>query len=279
MVSFRLPRGAQLKTGLLQQVFRLMFGAENLRLLTDLDGQAGGDRGEQPHLAYPDYYTSQNFHGIQGGYLNPLAAVTYDRVTALASPPYEGWVRQRLINRIQGNPQTMLDLGCGTGSSTVRLKQAFPGATVTGLDLSPLMLAMAARKAQKLDVRVQWRQGLAEATDLPPQQYDLVTASFLFHEVPPPIAQGILQSCFRLVKPGGQVLILDGDQRKLNRATWLIRLFREPYSQVYAQGCTTEWMQNAGFTAVQTDYFGWIHQLTDGFRPMNSQDCSLSTNR
>ena len=270
MVSFLSTRVAQLKDKGLQQGFRLMFGAENLRLLTHLDWQTAGDRFKQSHLDYPDYYTSQNYHGIPAGYLNPLAAVTYDRVSALASPPHEGWVRQRLIHKIKGNPQTVLDLGCGTGASTMGLKQAFPAATVTGLDLSPLMLVMASHKAQTSGVTLQWRHDLAEAPQAPAESYDLVTASFLFHEVPPGVGQRILNACFRLVKPGGQVLILDGDQRKLARATWLIHLFQEPYSQVYAQGCLTESMQAAGFTAVQTDYFGWIHQLTSGIKPVAS---------
>jgi ubiquinone/menaquinone biosynthesis C-methylase UbiE len=45
-------------------------------------------------------------------------------------------VRQSLISEIRDRPQRILDLGCGTGSMTLLLKQAFSGAVVTGLDLS-----------------------------------------------------------------------------------------------------------------------------------------------
>jgi len=37
----------------------------------------------------PSYYSSQNFHGIKGGYLNSSAATSYDPITEYALPPNE----------------------------------------------------------------------------------------------------------------------------------------------------------------------------------------------
>ena len=195
-------------------------------------------------MSYPDYYL-QDFHGLAGGYLTPVAAVTYDAVTAVASPPNEARLRRQLIQSVSGRPRRILDLGCGTGSTTVRLKQAFPEAEVIGLDLSPYMLVMAQHKAQQMGVHIHWRQGLAEATTLDSSSVDLVTASMLFHEVPPTIARAVLREALRLCRPGGQVLTLDGNQTRLRHANWLVRLFREPYSQVYAAESVEEWMQGA----------------------------------
>jgi ubiquinone/menaquinone biosynthesis C-methylase UbiE len=164
----------------------------------------------------------------------------------------------------EATPQQILDLGCGTGSQTLMLKQAVPTARVTGVDLSPHMLWIADYKARQAGLSIAWTHGLAEATSLPTESFDLITICFLFHETPPSIARSILTECYRLLRAGGRVLILDGNQQILRRANWLIKLFREPYSQVYAAEDTTEWVRSAGFTTVQTRYFGWIHQLTSG---------------
>lgn len=258
-----------MKPWLLRSIMQVLIGQQNQRLYDAIDWQQESDRFRNQDLQYPHYYISQNFHGIPRGYLNAIAPITYDAITALASPPNERWIRQQLITTIQGHPQHILDLGCGTGTSTLMLKQAFPEASVTGLDVSPYMLVVAAYKAQQAALSIIWQHGLAEATGFRDHQFDLVTASFLFHETPPKISGVILQECFRLLKPGGQVLILDGNQQRLRRADWLIQLFREPYSKVYAQGDLNTWMEDARFDAVQTTPVGWIHQITSGIKSLS----------
>lgn len=245
---------------------RALIGQDNQQWVNTVDWHHESDRYRRRDLIYPHYYISQNFHGIEGGYLNPIAAITYDAVTALASPPNEIWIRQQLIAAVQEQPQQILDIGCGTGTSTLMLKQVFPTAAVTGLDLSPYTLVMAAEKARKKGVSIEWQHGLAEATGFQDDRFDLVTASFLLHETPPQISRSILQECFRLLKPEGQVLILDGNQRVLRHADWLIRLFREPYSNVYAAGSVQAWMDAAGFNATQMKAVGWIHQVNSGVK-------------
>lgn len=256
-----------LKGQVLRSLFRLCFGAERLRWYEQLDWVAECAALEDPAVVYPDYYTQPNFHGIEGGYLNAIAAVTYDRVTAIASPPHEGYVRQQLINAIADKPQRILDLGCGTGSSTILLKQAFPEAEVVGIELSPWILAVAHRRAAQAGVALDLRHGLAEATGLETGSFDLVTASFLFHEMPPARSQQVITEAQRLLKPGGQLLVLDGSQTKLRRMHWLIDLFREPYSKVYAAEQTADWLEEAGFEAVAERSVGWIQQLNWGQKP------------
>lgn len=253
---------------LLKSIFRALIGEDKLRFYETIDWQHESDRFRQAGLIYPQYYSSENFHGIEGGYLNAVAAITYDAVTAFASPPNETWIRQQLINSIKNQPEKILDLGCGTGSTTLMLKQAFEQAIVIGLDLSPYMLVVADYKAQQVGLNIQWQNRLAEETGLEEASFDLVTASFLLHETPPKISQLILQEGFRLIKPGGQLIILDGNQKRLRHADWLIKFFQEPYSKVYAAESVEAWMKVAGFEAVQTDYVGWIQQVTCGIKPI-----------
>jgi ubiquinone/menaquinone biosynthesis C-methylase UbiE len=254
----------------LKSVMSVLIGKDKLRFYSSIDWQQESDRFRKSDLIYPHYYSSQNFHGIEGGYLNSIAAITYDVVTAFASPPSETWIRQQLINAIECQPRKILDLGCGTGSATLMLKQAFGQAVVMGLDLSPYMLVVAEKKARQAGLNIQWQHGLAEDTGLEEASFDLVTASFLLHETPPKISQLILQEGFRLIKPGGQLIILDGNQKRLRHADYVIKIFQEPYSKVYAAGSVDDWMRTAFFEAVQTKYVGWIDQVTCGIKPIVS---------
>lgn len=261
----------------LSPIVRSFIDEEKLRQFYEsVDWETEGDRFRRPDLIYPYYYSSQNFHGIENGYLNPGASVSYDPITQYVLPPNETWVRQGLIDSIKGTPRRILDLGCGTGSTTLLLKQAFPQAHVFGLDLSPYMLVMADNKAKTAGLTLQWRHGDAEATGFPDGYFDLVTASLLFHETPPTVTKSILQECFRLLVPGGQVLILDGNQKTLRQTDWLTDIFEEPYIKEYAAGSVDAWAGAAGFEAVQTKDLWWVHQVTQGFKPLPVEDSATT---
>ena len=247
------------------------------RFYESIDWQAASNRLSHPGLIYPNYYSSQNFHGIENGYLNISAAVSYDPITQYALPPGEALVRQGLLDAIQSKPRRILDLGCGTGSTTLLLKQTFPQAEVVGLDLSPYMLVVAEYKAQQAGLDIQWRHGKAEQTGLPDASFDLVTASLLFHETPPAVAQAILQESYRLLTVGGEVAILDGNQKMLRQTEWLTQIFEEPYIQAYANASVDAWMGAAQFEAVSTQDLWWLHQITRGAKPLPCQSIEFES--
>ncbi|NWF60610.1 MAG: methyltransferase domain-containing protein [Fischerella sp.] len=255
----------------LSPVVRFFINEEELqRYAKSVDWEKESDRFRRADVTIPTYYSSQNFHGINGGYLNSGAAVTYDAVTQYVLPPNETWVRQALIDAIKVVPRRIIDLGCGTGSTTLMLKQAFAEAEVIGLDLSPYMLVRADHKAQSAGLDIHWRHGNAENTTLASDSFDLVTATLLFHETPPAVSEAILREAFRLLRIGGQVLILDGNQKTLRQLEWLNDVFEEPYIREYAAGSVDAWMGAAGFAAVQTQDVWWTNQVTSGIKPITA---------
>jgi ubiquinone/menaquinone biosynthesis C-methylase UbiE len=237
-----------------------------------IDWQMEADRLASPGLVYPEYYRSENFHGVEGGYLSPGAAVSYDPITRYVLPPNEEWVREGVIQSLRSQPRRILDLGCGTGSTTLVLKRRFPEATVVGLDLSPYMLVMAQYKATAEGLKVDWRHGKAEETGFEENSFDVISLSLLFHETPPGVSEAILRECFRLLRVGGEVVVLDGSQASLRQTPWLMEVFEEPYIAEYAQGDVAAWMQQAGFANVETRTHWWIHQVTRGVKPLPGQE-------
>jgi len=100
-------------------------------------------------------------------------AKTYDRFEAERARP-----SRELIARIPMAPKRIVDLGCGSGLSTLALREAFPKARIVGVDLSQDMLAAAAKRLPKLT----FQQGDAAAFDA--SGFDLVFANALFQWVP-----------------------------------------------------------------------------------------------
>lgn len=96
--------------------------------------------------------------------------------------------------------QRVLDIGCGTGRHTLRLAQA--GNRVTGMDLSPGMLAVARRKLAGLDVRLIEGDILTAPFTGP---FDAVIAALVLEHIADPA--GFFQSVARLLSPGGGVYI------------------------------------------------------------------------
>ncbi len=221
-----------------------------------------------PQVTYPDYYQHSNFHGIQNGYLNIDAAITYDPITQYVLPPGETWVRDSLVKAIQGQPRRILDLGCGTGTTTRLLKRQFPQAEVVGLDLSPQMLVVADHKARAESLDLTFRHGNAMATEWPAASFDVVCATLLFHETPPVVAKTILQESWRVLNPGGQLLVLDGNQHTLRSVDWLNTIFEEPFIRAYGQGNLDAWLGYARFEAVRTQDVFWLNQLSTARKPL-----------
>lgn len=152
-----------------------------------------------------------------------------------------------------GKVTRVLDLGCSIGQCTTALKDRFPTAEVTGLDVGLPMVRYAHKRATDLGVEVHFRQGLAEDTRLPAGQYDVILAYILFHEVPERLFKPILAEVHRLLRPGGCFTVVDApNNRNLPAANRLWLKFDahyncEPYSPAFVASDFTSLLGEAGF--------------------------------
>jgi SAM-dependent methyltransferase len=98
--------------------------------------------------------------------------------------------------------QRVLDVACGTGvlARAAAIRTGSSGA-VTGLDLSPRMLAVAARLSPTLT----WREGSAEALPFPDGAFDVVVSQFGLMFVPDPTLA--LREMIRVLTPGGRLAV------------------------------------------------------------------------
>ena len=132
----------------------------------------------------------------------------YDRVAPvydLYSAPME-WMggerrRRRLLDRAAGE---VLEVGVGTGLNLAYYPE---GVHVTGIDVSPRMLARAHDRAEASPATVDLEVGDVEALPFDDDRFDTVTATCVFCSVADPV-QG-LRELARTVQPNGRVLLLE----------------------------------------------------------------------
>ncbi len=101
---------------------------------------------------------------------------------------------------------TVLDIGCGTGSLSVAI--AALGHQVTGIDLSPAMIALAKAKAEKLALQIEFQVMEAAFPQLLPQHYEVIICRHLLWALPNP--KGVLQRWAELLKPPGRLILMEG---------------------------------------------------------------------
>lgn len=132
----------------------------------------------------------------------------YDLVTTISALSVGGVNRLRslgltaLQDKIsKGAP--VLDLCCGSGETAAPWIEA--GFAVTGLDLSPKALALAAQRTPQL----QCIEGMAEKPPLNTNQFAAIQISLALHEFSSEERRQVLKACMRLLQPGGWLVLID----------------------------------------------------------------------
>lgn len=125
----------------------------------------------------------------------------YDAMEALSERRFRVW-RPQLWSLVRG--PKVLEVGVGTGKN---LPYYPKGLAITAIDLTPGMLKRAQQRARNFNLDAELRLGDVQALDFPDNTFDTVVATCVFCSVPDPVLG--LHEIARVVKPGGQVLLLE----------------------------------------------------------------------
>jgi SAM-dependent methyltransferase len=105
--------------------------------------------------------------------------------------------------------ESVLDIGCGSGVDTI-FAAKMTGATgkVVGVDLIPEMLRRAKENLSLANLNnVTYEQASSEKLSFPDENFDVVISNGVFNLVPD--KAGALSEVFRVLKPGGRLMIAD----------------------------------------------------------------------
>jgi len=103
----------------------------------------------------------------------------------------------------------VLDLGCGTATLTLLIKQAHPEAEVTGLDGDPKALEIARNKVAKSGLKITLEEGMAFKLPYPDNSFDRVFSGLLFHHLTREDKVRTLKEVYRVLVPGGELHVAD----------------------------------------------------------------------
>lgn len=114
-----------------------------------------------------------------------------------------------LAERVAGQLQEggkVLEVAPGPGYFCIELARR-GNYTITGMDLSRTFVKMAAEKAAKAGVKVQFTQGSASNMPFPKETFDFLLCRAAFKNFADP--GGALKEMCRVLKPGGRLLLID----------------------------------------------------------------------
>lgn len=258
-----------------------------------------------PSIVYPDYYT-QAFHSYSEGNLNWEAALEVVAATISISANYwpladmgsaQSWMRGNTTFAIQKhikdyestllsvpkNTGRIMDIGCSVGASTKFLIEAFPEKDgVDAVDLSPHFLAAAkfyhttaeSPMFTELHDKITYHHTMAEDLPFPADSYDIVSISFLLHEIPTKTSEEVIAEAYRVLRPGGTLSIVDLSGKRIKSLPQPRKHFfelTEPLIRQYYKTDPIKIMENSGFKFVETKDNDPMNALWIGTKPVATE--------
>jgi ubiquinone/menaquinone biosynthesis C-methylase UbiE len=120
-------------------------------------------------------------------------------------------LRVMFADELQLRPgDRVLDVGCGTG----RLAMVFgdrvdPGGSVDGIDAAAEMIKRATARARKRGIPVTFQVARAQQLPFPDATFDAVACILALHHVADDDQLTAVQEMYRVLKPGGRLLIAE----------------------------------------------------------------------
>jgi SAM-dependent methyltransferase len=144
-----------------------------------------------------------------------IPALRFSALTPLFDPlvrltTRERTFKRRLLERAAARPgESVLDLGAGTGTLALMLKQTEPRAEVTGLDADPEILTRARQKTQAAGAQIDFVEAFSTAMPFEDGSFDLIVSTLFFHHLDGEAKRATLRECVRVLRPGGRMVVGD----------------------------------------------------------------------
>jgi ubiquinone/menaquinone biosynthesis C-methylase UbiE len=152
---------------------------------------------------------------------------------------------------LSGN-ERLLDVGCGSGTFLAEILRRYPGVTGAGVDADPEILAIAKRRLRRHGTRFTLHVARAESLPFPDESFDVAVSTLTFHHLPTAAKRAALCEVYRVLRPGGWILLVDFGARPGRRVPWWQRLFETvEYLEDHIRGLLPGFVSDAGFVDVR----------------------------
>lgn len=152
---------------------------------------------------------------------------TYDSYMRKITFGRENKLREMTVDLAQvRSGDCVLEIGCGTGTLTLEAKRkAGSSGKVFGIDIIPGMIERSQQKAAQANLDVSFQSGSIDNIPFPDNYFDVVICSFMIFHMSESVRKKGIKEIFRVLKPQGQLTVLDLNLpvRRVSRA--LMKLF------------------------------------------------------
>ena len=226
----------------------------------------------------PDYYT-RNFHHQTDGYLSEESASLYDQQVEMLFRGTADLMRRMILEPMRKQFDRderfkVLEVSSGTGVSTYPLAKTFKNARIIATDLSSDYISHSQKNYSNFK-NVSFRVGQAENLEAKDNFFDAWCSTYMFHELPKNIRTEVLKEAYRVLKPGGQIYLVDSIQDGDNPLfedllDQFPQNFHEPFYKNYIQNPMEGMVKEAGFESVESSY-RFSSKVVWGTKPLSKK--------
>ncbi len=194
------------------------------------------------------------------------AAPVYDLLEPLFLLGKQAEYDLRIIELLDPKPSDrILDLGCGTGVLCSLISKRLDekeGGVAVGIDAAGKMIEIARKKRQSPKCR--FEPMAAEKLDFQDESFDAVASSLFFHHIQFDLKERALKEAFRVLKPGGRLVIADMHIPTTFMGALVSHVsrwfFMQPQIGENTRGVLPGLIESAGFEkpSIKAEYFGYI---------------------
>lgn len=244
-----------------------------------------------PGLKMPEYYDGVEWH------LQPGGLDGYDLTAPMAMAGFIPYVfnrggfaavavdddimaqRKEVLKQFRIKPSRVYDVGCGGAGTLGVLRSMYPAAELTGGDLSATVLTNGHATSERMGWGIHFRQEDGRRVHQADNSIDAVISYAVHHEMPQSVSFDVLKEMFRILEPGGEMVISDPPPFRAVGPLqavildWETAYRAEPYFSESSLFDLVKAMQEIGFVdveeyALQEQGYPWV---TRGRKPGASQ--------